>query len=279
MKNGRCIMDGHFPNYDTHFVIDSSDDDGEIERSKPFDEDVKKCFDIALNLVFEDNRDLIKKQGQLCNDYLDTELENCEKTADEIDALIIEVEEQLNFIKHELYDPYKPVVTEVESVDINCEEVAPNKIEKVYPIGKSILKNTGIETNKNNKKEEDDKEDVIAVDRTVCTIPADLPKEGPLEYPLLQEGQVVYAMKISLIQPWYKCKIKAVINNDYVHIKFDNDEKLLTTKEIAYYTPNSVQFPIGARVIAKFTDTDSKVIDYFYAGVIAEPPKLLNQFR
>lgn len=276
-------MDSNFPNYDTHFVIDSSDEDdddnndGEIERSNTLiDEDVKRALDIVGNLLLEENNILIKKQGLLCNDYLDKELDKCEKTADEIDAMIIDVEQTLNYIKHALYDPYKSEVTEVDPVDIDGEDTL-NNIE-VHAISNSIFKNTGKETDES-KKEEDDKEDIIAINRTVCTVPPELPKEGPLEYPPLQEGQVVYAMKISLIQPWYKCKIKALINNDYVHIKFDHDEKLLTTKEIAFYTPNPVQFPIGSRVIAKFTDTDSKVKEYFYAGVIAEPPKLLNKFR
>jgi len=283
LLDGECILESRFKNYDLHFVIESSSDDEddktELQRflsnssseNLSNDQDLYNSIKFAVSSVVDKNERVLKKQYELCDDFVKNRLIDCESSRNEIDNIVTELNNELETIRNSLYDSYKPILHNVGSVDI--DHLGNMKVKKRV---KDKTNNTF-----NAKKEDDklDKEDVIAINSTICAVPADLPKEGPLEYPLLCEGQTVYGMKLSLMQPWFKCKIKSVINNDYVHIKFESDEKLLTTKEIAYFVPSPVQFPVGTRIISKFTDIDTKVTDCFYAGVIAEPPKILNQFR
>ncbi len=52
-------------------------------------------------------------------------------------------------------------------------------------------------------------------------------------------------------------------------------------KYIAYSSPSSVQLDVGSRVIAQYMEeTDGKLRpSSFYAGVVAEYPRSLNQYR
>jgi len=129
------------------------------------------------------------------------------------------------------------------------------------------------------KLDKSDKDDIISINKTIFVVPENIPVEGPLENPVVEGGQTVYAMKLTKKDPWYIGKIKNIVNEDYVHVVFQTGEKLVTTKQIAYPTLNSVRFPVGCRVIAKFTDPNSKRVDEFYAGIVAEPPNMLNRFR
>lgn len=288
--NGECILDSKFQNYDSHFVIELSSDEHDDNDDKAEEEDnsfknimdnqinsdlMKSLFEgiqLAVNSVMDKNKSILKTQYELCDDYIKKRLQTCDQSRTEFDNMIAKMNENIKAMKKTLYDPYTPVVTNSGSVDLeDMENVCGMKSMKQKT-------NLEIEVEKVDNKD-DNVEDVIAITSAICQIPSDLPKEGPLEYPPVCEGQLVYAMKLTLLQPWLKCKIKSVINDDYVHIKFDSDEKLLMMKEIAYSTPSPVQFPVGSRIISKFKDVDSNVTDTFYAGVIAEPPKLLNQFR
>jgi len=296
--NGECILDGKFQNYGSQNVIElSSDEHDDDNDSAEVDDkslmnniddkinsdsmkDIIEGVELAVLSVMNKNKSMLKNQYELCDKYIEEKIRACDQNRTELDELIAKLSEDVEIMKNTLYGPYTPVVTNSGAVDLDV-------MENVC-VMKNMKHKTNLETeaenedNKENDKKdniEDNIEDVIAIKSTICPIPADLPKEGPLEYPFLHEGQFVYAMKYTLIQPWLKCKIKSVINNDYVHVKFDSDEKLLVIKEIAYFTPSPVQIPVGTRIISKFSDIDNKIEDSFYAGIIAEPPKLLNQFR
>lgn len=157
-------------------------------------------------------------------------------------------------VKNDLYGMFEGTSTSVGVVDIPTSST-DNRIEKEIDI-------------------------ITVVKSTVCSIPSDLPKEGALKYPPLEVGQSVYGMRFSLKQPWYKCKIKTIINNSIIEVWFDEkDTQLLTKREIAFTSESPVRFPVGSRVIAKFCDHDTIVVNYYYAGIIAEPPKIINEFR
>ncbi|XP_060858818.1 histone-lysine N-methyltransferase SETDB1-like [Metopolophium dirhodum] len=128
-------------------------------------------------------------------------------------------------------------------------------------------------------EDKSDKDDIITLDSTVCVVPANLPLEGTLEYPVFESGQTVYGMQLTRKDPWYSGKIKKIYNQDNIHIVFQTCRKLVSKKQIAYSTPNSVRFPVGCRVIAKFKDPNSQYDNEFYAGIVAEPPNAFNNFR
>ncbi|XP_050536343.1 histone-lysine N-methyltransferase SETDB1-like [Daktulosphaira vitifoliae] len=251
MKAGECIMDGHFPNYDSYCVIESDDEDetlNSLSNNYFPSKDIVSGVNAALDLYFEMNEEIINDQIVKCNNYINKSVHDCTTKVNYLENMAAELENEIAFLRNELYKPYQPITSQVCHIDV-------------------------IDDLKKNDK------DIIAVNRTICSVPADLPNEGPLQYPHIKEGEVVYAMKFTLIQPWYKCKIKSVVSDDYVHAKFEDEEKLLPNKAIASFDENPVRFPVGSRVISKFTDQDSTNCDYYYAGVIAEPPNLINQFR
>lgn len=268
-KNEQCIMDAQFPSYDSHLIIgSSSDEEEEVEKKEPkpgtlnnvLFQDISKDFESVINYFFDKNKSLIEKQERLCENYLDQEEITIMNNTDDLDKFALELEDEISSFRDDLYEPFKPITTCSETVDIN--ELEAN-LEK-------ITTSNGAETIKVDK-------DIIPGDRTVCTVPDNLPSEGLLLYPPVEIGQTVYALTKSLKDPWSKSVINSIITEDYVHISFDAGEKLLTTKQIAYFTLNPVRFPVGCRVIAKFNDPTHT--DAFYAGVVAEPPKILNQFR
>lgn len=277
-KTEKCIMDSHFPSYDSYFVIDSSssgEEENDLDQNpndsdvvSPLDSDVPAIVDVIVTQFCEENKELIEKQNKLCNDFIEKSFQTCLQNANEIDNMVKNIQKEIDDFKNVLYEPHRPTITVLDPVDI--DELEKQKEEAKKTIIKPII----------NQEEDTTDKDIITLNSTICFTPADLPKEGLLEYPPLRNGQIVYAMKDTLVQPWCKCKIKSVINNDYMHIKFDLEEKLLTTKQVAFSTQNPVRFPVGSRVIAKFSDPYSYSIhDLFYAGVVAEPPKILNKFR
>ena len=68
-------------------------------------------------------------------------------------------------------------------------------------------------------------------------------------------------------------------------IRFDGGgtkPRVITRKNLAYPEPSPVQLTVGARVIAQYIEDkgDGKPRPaLFYAGIIAEPPKYLNEYR
>jgi len=311
-------MDSTFPCFDSYVVIEDSSGEEEEEEEEekkaeeekqkpstskvglPPDPVVKKAVDCAVVHFFDKNKDLLDHQVKLCDEYMDEGIKQCMADADDLDNFILGLEEQMESLKNDIYGPYQPIVTSLEPVDIdeledNMEEEQEevnmpqkeiNKPIQEIKVPKEAKKVKLDESNKSDTDDiitidrtESDKDDIITIDRTVCVVPANLPLEGVLEYPDVEGGQTVYAMKLTIKEPWYSGYIKNIVNQDYVHVIFELGEKLVTTKQIAYYTLNSVRFPVGCRVIAKFTDPNTKCIDEFYAGLIAEPPNMLNNFR
>lgn len=357
-REGKCVMDSHFLNFDSYYVIESSSEDESEPKTSPprktQSESVSRCINATINSFFNKNKNLLNEQKKLCTEYLSNKIDFCEDENNEIDKLISKVESELTDIKNDIYEPYRPVITNESTLDlvVPYNAIAYNRRKKIQTVVRNMMimnkdnkqnednmheknreqgdetgeknnedeKNkddgqdkqdegeTGrsedeqvnhedstskkddednLELNKTDKKEDknslDDSADIlIAINETICNVPVDLPKEGPMIYPALRIGQAVYAMKNTLLEPWFKCIIAGVYDR-YVQINFDGEVKLLRPCYIAYCPRNPVRFPVGCRVISKYSDPNSddngKNIDYFYAGVVAEPPSLLNKFR
>lgn len=353
-REGKCVMDSHFLNFDSYYVIESSSEDESEPKTSPprktQSESVSGCIEATINSFFNRNENLLNKQKKLCSEYLNNKIDFCEGENNEIDKLISKIESELSDIKNDIYEPYRPVINNESTLDLVVPHnvIAYQKRKKVKTVVRNILMNKdnkqnedkmheqeGGETDgKNNEEDERNKDDgkdkqdedktcrredeqvnqedstskkdgenlglnktdkkedknslddnsdiLIAINETFCSVPVDLPKEGPMIFPVLRMGQAVYAMKTTLLEPWFKCIIGGIYDR-YVQISFDGDIKLLRPSYIAYCPRNPVRFPVGCRVISKYSDPNNddngKNIDYFYAGVVAEPPSLLNKFR
>jgi len=266
---------------DSYIVIDDSlikeEEEPKPSTSRvdlPPDEGVKNTINSAIIDCFNKNEKFFESQVKLFNDSINKNVEECLINNKALDELSSDLEVKLASIKNMYFklravginEPKKKnIEEELEEVIMSEEEINKFKEEAKTP------KQAKRFEKKNDK-------DNIIVDRTVSVVPAHLPLIGPLEYPVVKSGQTVYAMKSTLIDPWYKGKIKS-INEDYVHILFQTGKQSVKTKQIAYFTLNSVRFPVGCRVIAKFTDPSYQHVDAFYAGIVAELPKMLNKFR
>jgi len=306
-------MESTFPCFDSYVLIEDSSGEEEEEEEKqkpgtsnvdlPDDPEVTKTIDDAVVFYFEKNKHLYNHQVKLCKKYIEKGIQNCKTEADDLDQLILDIEDQMKSLKNAIYSPYQPIVTSLEPVDINemednmeveQEEVNMPQKEINNPIKEIEIPKEAkkVKLDKSNKSDmsdkddivtidrtESDKDDIITIDRTVFVLPANLPLVGHLEYPDIEVGQFVYAMKFNMKDPWYRGKITFIVNEDYVHVTFQPGEKLVTTKQIAHSKLNAVRFPMGCRVIAKFTDPNSRPFDEFYAGLVAELPKMLNNFR
>ncbi|PSN51326.1 hypothetical protein C0J52_15725 [Blattella germanica] len=128
-------------------------------------------------------------------------------------------------------------------------------------------------------------EDVVALEQVQVTHKP-LPPIGPITRPKPRLGDVMYVMKLSFYGVWSRAKLSSGNLSMYnvYKVKFEssyrksNPVKQVTGKQMAYTTPSPVRFPVGTRVIAIFQDNDwSK--ECYYSGVIAEPPKSMNQYR
>ncbi|VVC45391.1 Post-SET domain,Methyl-CpG DNA binding,Pre-SET domain,SET domain,DNA-binding domain [Cinara cedri] len=286
MDRGECLLQAEFPSYDSYVVIESSSSEDEDENEHktqknlripkevlklvPTDPDLLAFASLGFDYYFENKKEIIDKHIALCENETEVLLQNCIAQANLIDEQSNNLEKELDELRNAIYEPYVPTRVIIETVDL--EELSNDNVQAC------VKKNCTSNINHNEENRMDG--DVITLNSViVCDIPDDLPNEGPLEYPTLQIGQHMFAKKFSLLDPWYKSKIQAIINNDYLHMKFSSDEKLLTTKEVAYFDPSPVRFPIGARVLAKYSETENQILSNYYAGVIAEPPKLLNKFR
>lgn len=97
-------------------------------------------------------------------------------------------------------------------------------------------------------------------------------------YPTLNKGQVIYAKDINSYS-WLKCDVINVVNRHFALVKFNSEDKLMSTKSIAYFEPSPILFSVGTRVIAELNYTNSTTNNNFCAGFIGEPPTLLNKLR
>jgi len=200
---------------------------------------------------------LITKQEELCESYLISKKAELAVRDELINNLMWEADEGLSQLYNDLYkfDSQKNFKFDKEiSIVDNCAQFEPG----------------------NNDVE-------IITTKQLPGLPNDLPVEGKLIRHLLKQGDKVYGMKHSLLHPWVESTIKLAVSDTdtYFNILFDDgEETVLNNKHLAYInTSSNAQYPVGSRVIAKFQDMNIRLTDKFYAGIIAEPPKYLNNFR
>lgn len=120
----------------------------------------------------------------------------------------------------------------------------------------------------------------------VLTTPEDLPPKGILKVYDVKPYGKVYVNKFSLLKPWVEATImeNIFIGSNSVsrfNVKFNDDESFhnFSIKKLAYKTMSDVQYTVGCRVIANYYKSNTDKTDDFYAGIVAEPPNQLNNYR
>ncbi|XP_066600380.1 histone-lysine N-methyltransferase eggless isoform X2 [Prorops nasuta] len=109
-----------------------------------------------------------------------------------------------------------------------------------------------------------------------------LPPTGPLVKTIPEVDYAVFIMKNPLM-PWVKGKVQAIITTNpwtfkvkLCPRKVPPSYKVVSGKQIAVAVSSKVIIPVKTRVVAIFQDSSSK---NYYSGVVAEPPKSINQYR
>lgn len=155
-------------------------------------------------------------------------------------------------------------------------------------------KHNSVDLTCNNNNESNEEEmiihnynyDIMETGFEVLTTPEDLPPKGILISYGVKPYDKVYVNKFSLLKPWIEATI---IENIFVgsnsvshfYVKFNDDGSFhnFSIKKLAYKATSNVQYTVGCRVIASYYELNHDKSDDFYAGLVAEPPNKLNNYR
>lgn len=270
-KKKVCILGEKLPKQNENFVdlVDSEDSEQSIIELSDSDDcetvnnsagpstdsnqitELTRLIKIVLNNTV---KPLVDVQHEICQKNLISEKAKYLKTQKELDNLAKKVDNDLDILYKMLYK-------------------FDGQQKCIYDKEISIIDRFDPENNIDN--------DVLMVSLTkLPERPKSLPEEGTIERPPIKLEEKVYGMKYSKMQPWIEGTVKTLITKSRFDILFNSGErKSLNDTNIAYINTSNTQYQVGNRVIAKFQDMDIKLTDKFYVGIIAEPPKFLNNFR
>ena len=105
---------------------------------------------------------------------------------------------------------------------------------------------------------------------------------------LLQQGQMAYAMRQNNLHVWQKGRVEAVLpgreGGGELRYKFRFEgqriqkSKVMSPRHLAFTEPSTVDLKVGTRCIGLYSEHDGQE-GAFFSGIIAEPPKTLNENR
>ena len=225
----------------------------------------------------------ISLQVDMAMQEVDERLKSHEPDFDETDAAFDDLEKQVDSLRLELYEKFRPRLQHKEPVDLNNVEerryMAAKRTTQMGPTAGAWAPNTPI------------------IPSLQSHLAAKLPPMGDLQRAPLAVGQSAYAMRGSILNVW---KLGSVIEISAIpsesseqtyKLRFEvrsgtgrlkgTQVKSLSPKHLAYPDPPTVRIPVGTRIIAIYEDLDTahgSTTD-FYSGVVAEPPKGMNRFR
>ncbi|XP_049843732.1 histone-lysine N-methyltransferase eggless-like isoform X4 [Schistocerca gregaria] len=134
------------------------------------------------------------------------------------------------------------------------------------------------------RTEGDAEQDVIPV-RNVFIEESHLPPLGVINHPPIAVGDSAYIMK-DIRHPWVLATVQDIVpqnNQTFYTVEFMNSKnnmkkiKKVSSFQLAYTKVQYFRFSVGHRIISIFRDGISD--EEYYPGVIAEPPKSINNYR
>lgn len=246
-KNEQCIFDAEHPNRKLCITINDDEDIDTNNTSVPNKSLQERQIAVFTKTAINNTRPLIHKQYKKCQNYLESTHQRLAAKKKTIDDLVQQANKEMNSFRSLLLTLNKPRYVFEEECTNNGENETDNPLN-IY----------------NNK-------DVVP----------DSPGFGIPTRQTLKVGDKIYAMKYSLLQPWFEAIIQTVVSNKFFNVKFcdTGEEKYLVYTNLAYTNPSDTQYLTGSRVIAKFQDVDIQKTDNFYVGIVAESPSQKNNFR
>lgn len=260
--------------HDSGLFNDLSSDDDESDQDLSKSKNMLPRFmKLVSDFFIKSKESLVDVDcDNMSNRLVEKETRSYIDESNTIDNSLKSKEDNLNLTKAKFTLP----VTSTNVIDINLDN-----IQNTQMLTAGNGNNNDVITDGNDNKEVKTtaKEDIEICKSMISTAQINIPKEGPVQYPSLKVGQIVYTKELSK-ESWVKSKIYNIIDIDNVLLKVYFEKKVVAIKDIAYSHQCPVQFPVGCRVIAKFTTIENSCrIKYFRTGVIGEPPRLFNNYR
>ncbi|KAK4320792.1 hypothetical protein Pmani_008367 [Petrolisthes manimaculis] len=184
---------------------------------------------------------------------------------DELNAEYNKVETDLDTIRKDFYNSFRPEIRWQPPLDIGPSSIT---------------------------FQQDRQGEVIA--ETPVHIPNEnLAPIGPLLRWELQPEELVYSMKYSLFARWVQAQVieaesRETKNNTLYRIRYNRNTKssglpkVMAGRHLAYFNPCATRIPVGTRIIAKYRDDDPKnttISGSYYVGIVAEIPTAANKYR
>ncbi|XP_057377390.1 histone-lysine N-methyltransferase SETDB1-like isoform X2 [Daphnia carinata] len=247
-------------------IIDLDAEDVNAES----DEEPEECpEEVEITVDVEQFVESVMEKYQFSKQLQDASIHLRDKCAvakeefTKLDLSISALENNITALRKELFQPYEPIICYVDSVDIDEEGIVTKHSTTLSSSPASL--------------------------ETVSTYKKirELPPIGEFIHKPIQALQTVYAMKISLLKPWFKGTVVKIKENKEMpyEICFENaadkPSRTFPPKYLAYAEPSPVQFAVGARVIAQYVGEKYEMMEplAYYAGIIAEEAKALTQQR
>ncbi|XP_013774016.2 histone-lysine N-methyltransferase SETDB1-like isoform X1 [Limulus polyphemus] len=191
------------------------------------------------------------------------------------------------------------------SFTINSHKIATSTIHQMFTSSQgtllSVISSSGgqskhpiaispaqVTSTVNGIRTPDGSNEVIPVGKFALQRP-NLPPMGAVKRKPLTIGMKVYALKGNHLGVWYKCRIIDIRilaeGEKQYRVKLESKKTnssqkvYYSGKHLAYIDPPDVILPVGSRIIAYYRDEHWSLQAALYAGIIAEPPKVMNSYR
>jgi len=240
-------------------------------------------------------RDDLAKQAEMGCAALDERMYAVQKSMADIERELDETQKSVDKMRLELYQPFRPVYSNLPEVDLN-------KLEREKPNAATKLRQEE-EVRRFCQRVPGDVAPSVFHEPNMGPRPAmaeaeamadGLPPKGPVERPKLKEGDRVYCVRGNILDVW-RPGVVASVTETSASVQMTltcgrggqrvaRNSNLRKLKELAYDEPASMRLPVGTRIIAIYQDpassnVTSDIAGDFYSGVIAEPPKPVNKWR
>ncbi|XP_076063214.1 histone-lysine N-methyltransferase eggless-like isoform X2 [Oratosquilla oratoria] len=252
----------------TESESDPSDDDQASEESQyemevsdtgsdisSFGDYVKKVMN---NLGLNDQ----VKNGM---DHVEEKLNVYQDEFQKLDQEYKQIEDSLDKVRKEFYHSFRPDLKFVPPIEIGPHDIMT-------------------------KSKMDSHSDII--DETPVNSAVHLPPIAALARPELQPNTPVLCVKISLFARWVAAWVMEVLRTDgkdkvykvqyQRHSKGGSVPMEKIGRHLAYFDPCPTRIPVGARIVARYRDDESKnmvISGSFYVGIVSEVPTAANKYR
>ncbi|KAL6259594.1 hypothetical protein P5V15_009511 [Pogonomyrmex californicus] len=278
----KSLLDCHFPDHTMEVEISDSDESDDEKKKEPDSNeyipedvilDIKDKLDDTLSYLFKKYN--VHQHTKVACETLSKRWRNICAANDSLNTEIREVMCNMDKLRNNLYDDFRPPIEMLEELQIN-DGVIGNALVATKKVTQMRVPLSSVQ--------QENQLEVLAIEPsgTKSTRIPNLPPTGPLVKRSPHADDIVYVMKTPFM-PWIKAKVQSIVSSNpwavrvkLIQKKYNAAIKTLSGKLIALAEQSKVLIPVGTRVVAIFHDVTSS---NYYSGIIAETPKSINKYR